>query len=171
MRLDKDYGLRKLPIIGMLFALAEEFTNGYKDYLNDLKRNTNNCTASVMMERSKKGVGHVHAAFTEAEPEGISEGMNCSMKKCLCVREIGIKHENCGVLDSHLVHIQEPAVETSNDDNFGLVLVSNFLRKEEITMDNRLCKRWHFVSNSLIHLLGTSQTSVERQVATVEAVG
>ena len=24
----------------------------------------------------EKGVGHVHAAFTEAEPEGISEGMS-----------------------------------------------------------------------------------------------
>ena len=34
-----------------------------------------------MMVLLEKGVGHVHASFTEARPEGISEIMNILMKK------------------------------------------------------------------------------------------
>ncbi|MEC7178789.1 MAG: DEAD/DEAH box helicase family protein, partial [Candidatus Thermoplasmatota archaeon] len=58
-----------------IICLAEEFTNGFSDYERFKKKHKQLygvCDDGAI----EKGVGHVHAAFTEAEPEGISEGMS-----------------------------------------------------------------------------------------------
>ena len=58
-----------------VICLAEEFTNGFSDYERFKKKHKQLygvCDDGAI----EKGVGHVHAAFTEAEPEGISEGMS-----------------------------------------------------------------------------------------------
>ena len=58
-----------------IICLAEEFTNGFSDYERFKKKHKQLygvCDDGAI----EKGVGHVHAAFTEAEPEGVSEGMS-----------------------------------------------------------------------------------------------
>jgi hypothetical protein len=58
-----------------IVCLAEEFTNGFSDYERFKKKHKQLygvCDDGAI----EKGVGHVHAAFTEAEPEGVSEGMS-----------------------------------------------------------------------------------------------
>ncbi len=73
IRLDKDWH-EKVANNWDIVCLAEEFTNGFKDYARFEKKHKQLygvCDDGAI----EKGVGHVHAAFTEAEPEGISEGM------------------------------------------------------------------------------------------------
>ncbi len=74
IRLDKQWP-EKVANNWDVICLAEEFTNGFSDYERFKKKHKQLygvCDDGAI----EKGVGHVHAAFTEAEPEGISEGMS-----------------------------------------------------------------------------------------------
>ena len=74
IRLDKQWP-EKVANNWDIVCLAEEFTNGFSDYERFKKKHKQLygvCDDGAI----EKGVGHVHAAFTEAEPEGISEGMS-----------------------------------------------------------------------------------------------
>ena len=74
IRLDKQWP-EKVANNWDVVCLAEEFTNGFSDYERFKKKHKQLygvCDDGAI----EKGVGHVHAAFTEAEPEGISEGMS-----------------------------------------------------------------------------------------------
>ena len=74
IRLDKQWP-EKVANNWDIICLAEEFTNGFSDYERFKKKHTQLygvCDDGAI----EKGVGHVHAAFTEAEPEGVSEGMS-----------------------------------------------------------------------------------------------
>ncbi|MGB1689767.1 MAG: hypothetical protein ACPHDM_03620, partial [Candidatus Poseidoniaceae archaeon] len=55
-------------------CLAEEFTKGYDDY-ERFKRKHEQLYGVCDDGTIEKGVGHVHAAFNDAKPEGINEGM------------------------------------------------------------------------------------------------
>ena len=57
-----------------IICLADEFTKGFDDYLR-FKRKHKQLYGVCDDGAIEKGVGHVHAAFTEAEPEGVSETM------------------------------------------------------------------------------------------------
>lgn len=73
IRLDKQWP-QKVANNWDVVCLAEEFTNGFSDYERFKKKHKQLygvCDDGAI----EKGVGHVHAAFTEAEPEGVSEGM------------------------------------------------------------------------------------------------
>tara|TARA_B100001996_G_C18649047_1_gene588643 strand:- start:376 stop:1824 length:1449 start_codon:yes stop_codon:yes gene_type:complete len=73
IRLDKQWP-EKVANNWDVVCLAEEFTNGFSDYERFKKKHKQLygvCDDGAI----EKGVGHVHAAFTEAEPEGVSEGM------------------------------------------------------------------------------------------------
>ena len=73
MRLDKDWP-EKVANNWDIICLAEEFIKGFDDYERFEKKHKN--LYGVCDDGSiEKGVGHVHAAFTELEPEGINEGM------------------------------------------------------------------------------------------------
>ena len=74
IRLDKQWP-EKVANNWDVICLAPEFTNGFSDYERFKKKHKQLygvCDDGAI----EKGVGHVHAAFTEAEPEGISEGMS-----------------------------------------------------------------------------------------------
>ena len=74
IRLDKQWP-EKVANNWDVVCLAEEFTNGFSDYERFKKKHKQLygvCDDGAI----EKGVGHVHAAFTEAEPEGINEGMS-----------------------------------------------------------------------------------------------
>ena len=74
IRLDKQWP-DKVANNWDVICLAEEFTNGFSDYERFKKKHKQLygvCDDGAI----EKGVGHVHAAFTEAEPEGVSEGMS-----------------------------------------------------------------------------------------------
>ena len=74
IRLDKQWP-EKVANNWDVICLAEEFTNGFSDYERFKKKHKQLygvCDDGAI----EKGVGHVHAAFTEAEPEGVSEGMS-----------------------------------------------------------------------------------------------
>ena len=74
IRLDKQWP-EKVANNWDVVCLAEEFTNGFSDYERFKKKHKQLygvCDDGAI----EKGVGHVHAAFTEAEPEGVSEGMS-----------------------------------------------------------------------------------------------
>ncbi|MGB0487621.1 MAG: DEAD/DEAH box helicase family protein [Candidatus Poseidoniaceae archaeon] len=57
-----------------IVCLAEEFTKGYDDY-DRFKRKHKQLYGVCDDGTIEKGVGHVHAAFNNAKPEGINEGM------------------------------------------------------------------------------------------------
>jgi len=72
MRLDKSWP-EKVANNWDIVCIAEEFIKGYDDYDRFRKKHTN--LFGVCDDGSiEKGVGHVHAAFTELQPEGINEG-------------------------------------------------------------------------------------------------
>jgi len=73
MRLDRDRP-EKIANNWDIVCLAEEFTKGFDDYHRF--RSRHDTLYGVCDDGAiEKGVGHVHAAFTEARPEGISEAM------------------------------------------------------------------------------------------------
>lgn len=73
MRLD-DTWANKVANNWDIVCLAEEFIKGFDDYERFTKKHTN--LFGVCDDGSiEKGVGHVHAAFTELQPEGVNEGM------------------------------------------------------------------------------------------------
>jgi hypothetical protein len=73
MRLDKEWP-EKVANNWDIICLAEEFIKGFDDYERFRKKHKN--LFGVCDDGSiEKGVGHVHAAFTELQPEGINEGM------------------------------------------------------------------------------------------------
>jgi superfamily II DNA or RNA helicase len=69
-RLDKD-NPKKVANNWDIVCLAEEFTKGFDDYYRFKKKHSKLygvCDDGAI----EKGVGHVHASFTEVRPEGIS---------------------------------------------------------------------------------------------------
>ncbi|MBT6684607.1 MAG: DEAD/DEAH box helicase family protein [Euryarchaeota archaeon] len=73
-RLDKD-NPNKVANNWDIVCLAEEFTQGFEDY-DRFKRKHSQLYGVCDDSAIEKGVGHVHAAFTDARPEGISETMD-----------------------------------------------------------------------------------------------
>jgi len=73
-RLDKD-SPNKVANNWDIVCLAEEFSKGFDDY-NRFKRKHSRLYGVCDDSAIEKGVGHVHAAFTEARPEGISETLD-----------------------------------------------------------------------------------------------
>ena len=57
-----------------IVCLAEEFTKGFDDY-ERFKRKHKQLFGVCDDGTIEKGVGHVHAAFNDAKPEGVNEGM------------------------------------------------------------------------------------------------
>ncbi|MEE2630192.1 MAG: DEAD/DEAH box helicase family protein [Candidatus Thermoplasmatota archaeon] len=57
-----------------IVCLADEFKKGFDDYLR-FKRKHKQLYGVCDDGAIEKGVGHVHAAFTEAKPEGVSQAM------------------------------------------------------------------------------------------------
>lgn len=74
MRLDKHWP-EKVANNWDIICLAEEFIKGFDDY-ERFERKHKNLYGVCDDGSIEKGVGHVHAAFTELEPEGIDEGMD-----------------------------------------------------------------------------------------------
>ena len=74
MRLDKQWP-EKVANNWDIICLAEEFIKGFDDY-ERFERKHKNLYGVCDDGSIEKGVGHVHAAFTELEPEGIDEGMD-----------------------------------------------------------------------------------------------
>ena len=73
-RLDK-YNPEKVANNWDIVCLAEEFSKGFDDY-NRFKRKHSRLYGVCDDGAIEKGVGHVHAAFTEVRPEGISETLD-----------------------------------------------------------------------------------------------
>ena len=157
MRLDKDWP-EKVANNWDVVCFAGEFTNGYKDYLRFEKKHKQLygvCDDGAI----EKGVGHVHAAFTEAEPEGISEGMNLFNEEMLMrSRNRDKARELWGIGQPFSAH-PRAAIETlSNDDNFGLGSGFKFSSKEVWSGQSLVQAMALVVSNSLIHTGHISNT-------------
>ncbi|MFL2952027.1 MAG: DEAD/DEAH box helicase family protein [Candidatus Thalassarchaeaceae archaeon] len=73
-RLDKHWP-EKVANNWDIVCLADEFKKGFDDYLR-FKRKHKQLYGVCDDGAIEKGVGHVHAAFTEARPEGVSEAMD-----------------------------------------------------------------------------------------------
>jgi len=73
-RLDK-YNPEKVANNWDIVCLAEEFSKGFDDY-DRFKRKHSRLYGVCDDGAIEKGVGHVHAAFTEVRPEGISETLD-----------------------------------------------------------------------------------------------
>ena len=73
-RLDKN-NPKKVANNWDIVCLAEEFSKGFDDYYR-FKRKHSRLYGVCDDSAIEKGVGHVHAAFTEARPEGISETLD-----------------------------------------------------------------------------------------------
>lgn len=74
MRLDKAWP-EKVANNWDIVCLAEEFIKGFDDYERFQNKHKN--LYGVCDDGSiERGVGHVHPAFTELQPEGVNEGMN-----------------------------------------------------------------------------------------------
>ena len=73
MRLDQVWP-EKVANNWDVVCLAEEFIKGFDDY--DRFQNKHKNLFGVCDDGSiERGVGHVHPAFTELQPEGVNEGM------------------------------------------------------------------------------------------------
>lgn len=156
IRLDKDWP-GKVANNWDIVCLAEEFTNGFKDYARFEKKHKQLygvCDDGAI----EKGVGHVHAAFTEAEPEGISEGMalfNDEMLKRSRNRTLARQLWGIGQPFSAL---PKEAVETKCSAGFGGGF--GFKRNEtsEWSDESIVQAIAYTISNSLIHTGHISQT-------------
>ena len=73
-RLDKN-NPNKVANNWDIVCLAEEFSKGFDDYYR-FKRKHSRLYGVCDDSAIEKGVGHVHAAFTEVRPEGISETLD-----------------------------------------------------------------------------------------------
>ncbi len=73
MRLDKLWP-EKVANNWDIVCLAEEFIKGFDDY-ERFERKHKNLYGVCDDGSIEKGVGHVHAAFTELQPEAVNEGM------------------------------------------------------------------------------------------------
>ena len=73
MRLDKQWP-EKVANNWDIVCLAEEFIKGFDDY-ERFERKHKNLYGVCDDGSIEKGVGHVHAAFTELKPEAVNEGM------------------------------------------------------------------------------------------------
>lgn len=73
MRLDKLWP-EKVANNWDVVCLAEEFIKGFDDY-ERFERKHKNLYGVCDDGSIEKGVGHVHAAFTELQPEAVNEGM------------------------------------------------------------------------------------------------
>ena len=73
-RLDK-HNPEKVANNWDIVCLAEEFSKGFDDY-DRFKRKHSRLYGVCDDSAIEKGVGHVHAAFTEVRPEGISETLD-----------------------------------------------------------------------------------------------
>ena len=156
IRLDKDWP-GKVANNWDIVCLAEEFTNGFKDYARFEKKHKQLygvCDDGAI----EKGVGHVHAAFTEAEPKGISEGMalfNDEMLKRSRNRPLARQLWGIGQPFSAL---PKEAVETKCSAGFGGGF--GFKRNEtsEWSDESIVQAIAYTISNSLIHTGHISQT-------------
>ena len=156
IRLDKDWP-GKVANNWDIVCLAEEFTNGFKDYARFEKKHKQLygvCDDGAI----EKGVEHVHAAFTEAEPEGISEGMalfNDEMLKRSRNRPLARQLWGIGQPFSAL---PKEAVETKCSAGFGGGF--GFKRNEtsEWSDESIVQAIAYTISNSLIHTGHISQT-------------
>ena len=73
IRIDKEWP-EKVANNWDIVCIAEEFTKGFDDYLR-FKQKHKQLYGVCDDGTIEKGVGHVHAAFNDVRPEGISEGM------------------------------------------------------------------------------------------------
>ncbi len=156
IRLDKDWP-EKVANNWDIICLAEEFTNGFKDYARFEKKHKQLygvCDDGAI----EKGVGHVHAAFTEAEPEGISEGMALFNDEML-------KRSRNRPLTRQLWGIGQPfsalpkeAVETKCSAGFGGGFGFKRNATSEWSDESIVQAIAYAISNSLIHTGHISQT-------------
>ena len=149
IRLDKEWP-EKVANNWDIVCLAEEFTNGFKDYARFEKKHKQLygvCDDGAI----EKGVGHVHAAFTEAEPEGISEGMSLFNDEML-------KRSRNRTLARDLWGIGQPfsalpkeAIETKCGGGFGGGFGFRTKHSTEWTDESIVKAMAYAISNSLIH--------------------
>jgi len=157
MRLDKDWP-EKVANNWDVVCFADEFTNGYKDYLRFEKKHKQLygvCDDGAI----EKGVGHVHAAFTEVEPEGISEGMNLFNEEMLMRSRNRKKARDLwGIGQPFSAHPRAAIEAMSNDDNFGLGSGFKFSSNQVWNGQSIVQAMALVVSNSLIHTGHISNT-------------
>ena len=157
MRLDKDWP-EKVANNWDVVCFADEFTNGYKDYLRFEKKHKQLygvCDDGAI----EKGVGHVHAAFTEVEPEGISEGMNLFNEEMLMRSRNREKARDLwGIGQPFSAHPRAAIEAMSNDDNFGLGSGFKFSSNQVWNGQSLVQAMALVVSNSLIHTGHISNT-------------
>ena len=157
IRLDKDWP-EKVANNWDIVCFADEFTNGFKDYARFEKKHKQLygvCDDGAI----EKGVGHVHAAFTEAEPEGISEGMNLFNDEMLMRSRNREKTRQLWGIGQPFSAHPRAAVETkSNDDNFGMGSGFKFGSNQVWSQQSLVQAMALVVSNSLIHTGHISNT-------------
>ncbi len=150
IRLDNDWP-EKVANNWDIICFADEFTNGFKDYARFEKKHKQLygvCDDGAI----EKGVGHVHAAFTEAEPEGISEGMNLFNEEMLMRSRNRPKTRDLWAIGQPFSAHPRAAVETkSNDANFVMGSEIKFGSNQVWNQQSLVQSIALVVSNSLIH--------------------
>ena len=149
IRLDKEWP-EKVANNWDIVCLAEEFTNGFADY-NRFKKKHKQLYGVCDDGAIEKGVGHVHAAFTEAQPEGISEGMAIFNEEMLRRSRNRVRSRDLWGIGQPFSALPTQAVEAkcatgfSGGFKFGV-------RKDNPWTDESLIQAIAYaISNSLIH--------------------
>ena len=139
-----------------IVCLAEEFTNGFADY-DRFKKKHKQLYGVCDDGAIEKGVGHVHAAFTEAQPEGISEGMVMFNEDMLRRARNRPKSRVLWGIGQPFSALPKQAVETKCGTGFGGGF--KFGRQKNPWSDESLIQAISLaVVNSLIHLGEISRT-------------
>ncbi len=149
IRLDKEWP-EKVANNWDIVCLAEEFTNGFADY-NRFKKKHKQLYGVCDDGAIEKGVGHVHAAFTEAQPEGISEGMAIFNEEMLRRSRNRVRSRDLWGIGQPFSALPTQAVEAKCATGFAGGFKFG-VRKDSPWTDESLIQAIAYaISNSLIH--------------------
>ncbi len=123
IRLDKEWK-EKVANNWDIVCVADEFTKGFDDYLR-FKEKHKQLYGVCDDGAIERGVGHVHAAFNDVRPEGISEGMGMFNEEMIRramsrdhTRELWKIGEPFGIEEKPAIE-GEPGINFSNGFQFG----------------------------------------------------
>lgn len=123
IRLDKEWK-EKVANNWDIVCVADEFTKGFDDYLR-FKEKHKQLYGVCDDGAIERGVGHVHAAFNDVRPEGISEGMGMFNEEMIRramsrdhTRQLWRIGEPFGIDEKPAIEA-EPGINFSNGFQFG----------------------------------------------------
>ena len=134
-----------------IICLADEYEKGFDDYLR-FQRKHKQLYGVGDDGAIEKGVGHVHAAFTEAKPEGVSETMNIFNEEMLLRAKNRPRTRGLWNIGQPFNAEPKEAVEIKMNLGVGKTFYANGIALNEINNDSLVISIGEAVALSLKEL-------------------